>query len=140
MGMQTRIEEQHSYGHEHGQEQESEQAQAAEVSEPAKSPTAKSSVVRKKRATAARKSSTDSVAAANPDQRTVSISLPLETYNWFEEQTAKAPYEPTLAKYLQWELRELEKKQRAQAEKEKAGAWAELTKAEKYTADAADLK
>lgn len=48
------------------------------------------------------------------DQRTVSITLPLETYNWFEERAAKAPYEPSLAKYLQWELRDLEKAQRAE--------------------------
>lgn len=48
-----------------------------------------------------------------PNQRVVSITLPVETYNWLEDRARQAPYEPTLAKYLQWELRELEKRQRA---------------------------
>ena len=65
-----------------------------------------------KRRRAARKI-TARVGDTDLDQRTVSVSLPLETYNWFEERATKAPYEPTLAKYLQWELRELEKTRRA---------------------------
>lgn len=48
------------------------------------------------------------------DSRSVNIILPTSTYEWFEKQAREADYEPSLAKYLQWQLRKLEKGQRAQ--------------------------
>ncbi len=70
---------------------------------------------RKPRATGGKKSSPSTPTPHNPDRKQVNLTLPTTTYEWFEKQAAAAPYEPTLASYLVWQLRELEKQQRAAA-------------------------
>lgn len=55
-------------------------------------------------------------AAANPDQSSITILLPKPDYDWFSQQAREAEYEPSLAKYLQWQLRRLAKEQRTEAE------------------------
>lgn len=66
-------------------------------------------------ATASSADSTASSPAAAAADRSVNIILPAATYDWFEKQAAAADYEPSLAKYLQWQLRKLEKDQRVAA-------------------------
>lgn len=60
---------------------------------------------------------TNSAAASASTDRSVNIVLPAATYEWFEKQAAAADYEPSLAKYLQWQLRKLEKGQRQEQAK-----------------------
>lgn len=47
-----------------------------------------------------------SAAAADPAIYAVTIQLPKADYDYFEQQAAAAPFEPTLARYLAWQLRQ----------------------------------
>jgi len=49
--------------------------------------------------------------AADANSRTTSITLPKEVYDWYEQQAAAAPFEPSVQRYLAWQLREEWKKQ-----------------------------
>lgn len=94
-------------------------AGAGQAATAADHPAAASTPARRTSTRAKRTGSNGKQAAATvgPDgQHTVNITLPHATYLWFEQQAAAAEYEPTLAKYLQWQLREVEKKQRAAAD------------------------
>ena len=82
-------------------------AAAVTVGQSGQSAPEKKSVTRVKRTRAAKPA-----ADPTPDQRTINLTLPTVTYEWFEQQAAAAPFEPTLAKYLAWQLRELEKERR----------------------------
>jgi hypothetical protein len=43
---------------------------------------------------------------ADPAIYAVTIQLPKADYDYFEQQAAAAPFEPTLARYLAWQLRQ----------------------------------
>ena len=44
--------------------------------------------------------------AADSNQRTIAITLPKETLDWYAEQAAQAPFEPSVQRYIAWELRQ----------------------------------
>lgn len=57
---------------------------------------------------------------ANDSQRTLTITLPKEVAEWYEQQAAAAPFEPSVQRYVAWQLREWMKQQQKQAEDERA--------------------
>lgn len=59
-------------------------------------------------------------ATANDSQRTLTITLPKEVAEWYEQQAAAAPFEPSVQRYISWELRELAKQRKAEAEADRA--------------------
>ena len=60
---------------------------------------------------------------AAPGWITLNVSLPRDCYDWLTEQARQAPYEPTLAKFVQWRLREWHRQQK-EREKLLEEAWA----------------
>ena len=44
--------------------------------------------------------------AADSKTQTIAITLPKETIAWFEQQASQAPFEPSLQKYVAWQLRQ----------------------------------
>jgi hypothetical protein len=49
---------------------------------------------------------TGSTPTTDSNQRTVAITLPKETLDWYTEQAAQAPFEPSVQRYIAWELRQ----------------------------------
>lgn len=47
--------------------------------------------------------------ASDPNTRVISITLPKDVLDWYEQEAAEAPFEPSVQKYVAWELRELAK-------------------------------
>jgi hypothetical protein len=45
-------------------------------------------------------------APTDPDSRTISITLPKDVAEWYEKQAAAAPFEPSVARFMAWQLRE----------------------------------
>jgi len=43
--------------------------------------------------------------APDPNSRTLTITLPKEVVEWYEKEAAAAPFEPSVQKFVAWELR-----------------------------------
>jgi len=65
---------------------------------------------------AATSTSATSAAVAADQWPSITLTIPRADYDWFQQQAKEAEYEPTLAKYLQWQLRRLAKEQRTEQE------------------------
>jgi hypothetical protein len=52
----------------------------------------------------------------DPNIRVCSITLPKDVFERYEQAAAAAPFEPSVQKYLSWELRELDKRRQAVAQ------------------------
>lgn len=70
-------------------------------------------------------------AAANPtadsNWPSINITLPPDVYDWLKQRAARAEFEPTLSKFVQWELRKMAKRQQAEAAEASAAAQAAAT-------------
>jgi len=44
---------------------------------------------------------------ADSNSRTITITLPKDVVEWYEQQASQAPYEPSVQKYVAWQLRQL---------------------------------
>jgi hypothetical protein len=75
---------------------------------------------RRKKRTVKPKAANDGGAGRLVDEnhRTVTITLPKETLAWYEQLASQAPFEPSVQKYIAWELRQLaaQHRQTSQAE------------------------
>lgn len=49
---------------------------------------------------------------ADPNYRTISITLPTDVLAWYEEKAGQAPFEPSVQKYVAWQLRQLAAQER----------------------------
>lgn len=46
---------------------------------------------------------------ADSNTRTIAITLPKTVLDWFEQAASQAPFEPSVQKYIAWELRQFAK-------------------------------
>jgi hypothetical protein len=60
-------------------------------------------------------------APPDPNVRSLTITLPTAVAEWFEKEAAAAPFEPSVQRYIAWELRQwMAEKQEARAAEQKA--------------------
>ena len=57
-----------------------------------------------------------SIPSTDAKHVTISITLPKNVTEWFEQQASQAPFEPSVQKYLAWQLRQLAASQQKEAE------------------------
>jgi hypothetical protein len=89
--------------------------QVSSVVQPGQSaPLAGTSTPRKKRNTKSKPNGFSSAADAN--SRTIAITLPKDIVEWYEHQAATAPFEPSVQRFISWELRQLANNRQAAAE------------------------
>ena len=74
-------------------------ASAAQTAAPARTTTRKKSASRKTNGSAA-------ATATDANNVTIAITLPRETHEWFKQAASQAPFEPSVQKYIAWELRQ----------------------------------
>ena len=69
----------------------------------------------RKRTVGAKRSNGQAATTTSPDPniRVCSITLPKDVFERYEQAAAAAPFEPSVQRYLSWELRELDKKRQA---------------------------
>jgi hypothetical protein len=72
----------------------------------------------RKRTVGAKRSNGQAATTTSPDPniRVCSITLPKDVFERYEQAAAAAPFEPSVQRYLSWELRELDKKRQAAAQ------------------------
>lgn len=79
----------------------------ASTSASSPAPTRQTTTRNKKNGTSRGKSA--NAIASDPNTRAISITLPKDVLDWYEQEAAGAPFEPSVQKYVAWELRELAK-------------------------------
>jgi hypothetical protein len=86
--------------------------QAAQQAQPLAASVTRSTSRKAKRA---KRSNGQAATTTSPDPniRVCSITLPKDVFERYEQAAAAAPFEPSVQRYLSWELRELDKKRQA---------------------------
>jgi hypothetical protein len=86
--------------------------QAAQQVQPLAAPVTRSA---SKKVKTTKRSNGQAATTTSPDPniRVCSITLPKDVFERYEQAAAAAPFEPSVQKYLSWELRELDKKRQA---------------------------
>lgn len=68
--------------------------------------------------------------AADSNSRTVAITLPKEILDWYDQQAAQAPYEPSTQRYIAWQLRQFATASQKQLEVNQQAAVATISEAQ----------
>jgi hypothetical protein len=79
-----------------------------QAAQQAQSPAAPVTRSASKKAKPAKRSNGQAATTTSPDPniRVCSITLPKDVYEWYEQQAAAAPFEPSVQRYIAWELRQ----------------------------------